>query len=66
MALCEDGTPRKARGGPWEAEQAVRSRPSGVAVRGQLWLIAFPPQVTNHGHRPWHEEGPPEGAVYVR
>lgn len=22
--------------------------------------------VTNHGHRPWHEEGPPEGAVYVR
>jgi hypothetical protein len=22
--------------------------------------------ITNHGHRPWYEEDPPEGAVYVR
>jgi hypothetical protein len=23
-------------------------------------------KITNHGQRPWYEEGPPEGAVYVR
>jgi hypothetical protein len=40
----------------------------GAAIRNGLGPLekATCVEITNHGHRPWYEVGPPEGAITVR
>jgi hypothetical protein len=50
-----------------EVEGISLLRPHIIESAGEPKLQIGPRgSITNHGHRPWYEEGPPEGADYVR
>jgi hypothetical protein len=42
------------------------SRLPSPPASSRRWISSHTRQITNHGQRPWYEEGPPEGAVSVR
>jgi hypothetical protein len=37
-----------------------------IPALADSYRVLAPTTITNHGQRPWYEEGPPEGADYVR